>query len=291
MTADTARASDAIPSFIKAMEAAGLKPMEPVATLLGSGNLVRFRAEGDKPGRRNAWAVLHLDGVPAGAFGSYRLGVQQRWCSGVVGALSEEERRERAAAVRKAQAAREAEIAAGQQRAAAEAERIVAAAAPARPDHPYLARKGITGEALHQLGNRLIVPMRDHAGRLWNVQRIGPDGTKLFLKGGRTDGLFWHCGTPDAVACIGEGMATMAVVRRATGHAVVAAFGWKNLAPVVRLIAAAWPSLDLIVCADDDAHLIDHPTIKRNLGLEAARAAAVAVGARLAVPPRSDDHE
>jgi putative DNA primase/helicase len=101
----------------------------------------------------------------------------------------------------------------------------------------------------------------------------------------------WRVGEPDGVICIGEGAGTMAAVRRATGHAVVAAFSAKNLEPVARAIAARWSECDLVICADDDAHLVDHPTIKRNLGLDAAYAAALAVGGRIAMPPRGDLHD
>lgn len=97
-------------------------------------------------------------------------------------------------------------------------------------------------------------------------------------------------GDPDGLVCIGEGVGTMAAVRRATGHAIVAAFSAKNLAPVARAIASRWAGCDLVICADDDAHLVDHPTIKRNIGLEAAHAAALAVGGRVAVPPRGTHH-
>jgi putative DNA primase/helicase len=39
-----------------------------------------------------------------------------------------------------------------------------------------------------------------------------------------------------------------------------------------------------VICADDDAHLVEHPRIRKNLGIEYAKAAALAVGGRLAVP-------
>ena len=58
-----------VADFIASMEAAGVRPVEPIAQNLAAGRLIRFRADGDKPGRRNGWAVLHLDGTPTGAFG------------------------------------------------------------------------------------------------------------------------------------------------------------------------------------------------------------------------------
>jgi putative DNA primase/helicase len=175
-------------------------------------------------------------------------------------------------ASREAQARRDAQKQAAWQSTAATASNWWAGAGRVQPDHRYIDRKDMTGEGLRQRGNLVLIPMRDIDGTLWNLQRIAPDGTKLFLKGGRTDGLMWLCGQPDAVICIGEGVS----------------LSEKNLLPVARAVAGQWPDLDFIICADDDAHLVDHPTIARNLGIDAARAAALAIGGRLALPPRGE---
>ena len=55
-----------------AMAMAGLSPSGTL-DLRPDGRLVRFRLEGDKPGSRNGWAVLHDGPVPSGAFGSWRI--------------------------------------------------------------------------------------------------------------------------------------------------------------------------------------------------------------------------
>src|SRR3546814_13548795 len=44
-----------------------------------SGELIRFRCDGDGHGRQNGWAILYLDQRPAGAFGNYRLGISRKW--------------------------------------------------------------------------------------------------------------------------------------------------------------------------------------------------------------------
>ncbi len=134
--------------------------------------------------------------------------------------------------------------------------------------------------------------MWDADGQLWNLQRIAADGGKFFLKGGRTSGLMFLCpaicGTiADApkVVCLGEGVATMATVRRATGLPICASFSGENLEPVARELRGRWPGVDLVGCGDDDAHLVEHPRIKKNLGLVYATQAAAAVGGRLVMPP------
>jgi putative DNA primase/helicase len=269
-------------NFVAAMEAAGIQPLEPLTDRLSGGDLVRFRSSGDKPGRQNAWAVLHLDGIPAGAFGSYRLGIEHRWRSESSAGVSCETDHEQA---KQRQAERQTQRAAMQQerwrQAAAEAEDIWRSADVVIGDHPYAVRKGLDGEALRRLRGDLIAPMRDIDGHLLNVQRIGSDGQKRFLSGGLTAGLFWLSGRPNGVICIGEGVATMVAVRVATKYAVAAALSAKNVEPVARQIRARCPALDIIVCADDDAHHSE------NLGINVARAAASAVSGRVALPPRS----
>lgn len=279
---------DAIAAFISAMEAAGVHPSEPIADRLGS-DLIRFACEGDGSGKRNGWAVLHLDERPAGAFGNYRLQVSETWRSGAVTRLSPAERRERAERYRAEKERRQAARLHEQMEVAARCRARWDRSRNADPQHPYLMRKRVSGEGLRQDGNRLLVPMFDAEGALWNLQAIAPDGSKRFATGGRQAGLFCLIGDPGSVLLVGEGFATCAAARRATGYAVAVAFSAANLSATAQAMALAYPDADLVILADDDAHLVDHPTIKKNVGLEAARAAALAVGGRLAIPPRKDD--
>jgi len=281
------RPEEAIAAFISAMEAAGLEPSEPIGARLGNGDLVRFCVKGDRAGKANAWAVLHLDhGRPAGAFGSWKLGVSEKWRAEGVEPLSPAERRERAARHRVEKERREVERRSLQLKVAARCQASWDTFGPADPKHPYLVAKGISGEGARQGGNWLRIPMKDAAGVLWNVQRIAPDGLKLFEKGGRQEGLFCIIGEIGETVVIGEGFGTMSVVRRATGLPVVAAFTAGNLMTTALAIRAAHPQADIVLAADDDAHLVDHPKIKKNLGMIAAIDAANAVGGRVAMPPK-----
>lgn len=280
---------DTVAAFLSAMEAAGMRPAEPIADRLGS-DLIRFACDGDGKGKRNGWAILHMDATPAGAFGNYRLQISERWRAGTVERLTPKERRERAARYRAEKVKRDAAKLAEQGEAAEQCRVRWANAKSADPSHPYLDRKRVSGEGLLQEGNRLLVPMFDAGGVLWNLQAIAPDGSKRFAKGGRQAGLFCLIGQPDAVVMVGEGFATCAAARRATGHAVAVGFSAKNLTATALAMQAAYPDCDLVILADDDAHLIDHPTIKANVGLEAARAAAQAVGGRVALPVREDSN-
>ena len=276
-------ASDAIHDFLRAMESDGIKPVDPIAGRLASGDLIRFRCEGDGKGRLNGWAILYLDERPAGAFGNYRLGIDRKWKLGAdYEPLSREEREALKREWEEAKQKRAEERAQNEAEAAREASEIWAAAPVVSHLHPYVTKKGLDREPLRQQGDKLLIPMFDGAGKLWNLQRIAPDGSKRFLRGGRTDGLFCIIGSftrRGETACIGEGYATMSAVHKASGYPCIVAFSAKNLPAVARLWNDARPDLNFIVCADDDS---DNPN--GNVGLKAAQAAAEAIGARLARP-------
>lgn len=275
-------AHEAIVDFIRHMECEGVKPIEPIAQRLTSGELIRFRCEGDGPGRLNSWAILYLDEHPAGAFGNYRLGISRKWkSSDDARALSPEERlalrREWAEAKQKRLEERQR----SENEAALDALEMWQKAGPASADHGYVAKKRLDPAPLRQLDGRLLIPMVDAAGKLWNLQRIKADGEKRFLTGGRTDGLFTVIGEftrRGETCCIGEGYATMAAVHRASGYPCIASFSAKNMAAVARLWNAARPDLNFIICADDDSHL------GSNVGIKAAQAVAEEIGAKIALP-------
>ena len=185
------------------------------------------------------------------------------------------------AAIKRAEAERERERAKAHADAAEVARKTLAQAMPADPGHEYLVRKRIASERLWQgvdayrCAGALLVPMQDTEGAIWNVQSIVPtrDKAKLYLRGGRTKGLFWWAGKAVDCLVIGEGVATVAAVRRATGLPVIAAMTADNVPTIARLIHARRPELHLIIATDDDAK-----------GVAAARRAAAETGAALALP-------
>lgn len=278
-------AADAINDFIAAMACEGIRPVEPIAHRLTSGELIRFRCDGDGRGRLNGWAILFLDERPAGRFGNYRLGIDRKWKAGDDNALSPHERARLRKEWAEAKQRKLEERERSENEAAIEAAEMWKHADPASADHAYILAKGLDPSPLRQSGEKLLIPMFDANGKLWNVQRIAPDGSKRFLRGGRTSGLFCLIGydvRDPTTFCIGEGYSTMAAVHRASGHPCIVAFSASNLGPVARLWAAARPDLRFTICADDDSHL------ERNIGLETAEAVAREIGARLAVPRVSE---
>ena len=278
--------SEHVSAFMAAMAGAGIEPIEPITGALASGNLVRFQAKGDGKGRKNGWAMLHLNGTPAGAFGHWRMGIRSTWsASGNGEALSLQERRRLAANIRAIESERQWQLTEQHRKAATLAVEVWNAASRADPAHPYLVRKRLDPIGVRQSGSELLVPMLDSGWRLWNLQRIRPDGFKLFGKGARTAGLFWHHGAnlsdgraSTSPIVIAEGYATAAAIHRATEYGVAAAMSARNMGTVAIALRRSYPERSLILAADDDCHLPD------DIGLEAARKAAESIGALLAVP-------
>lgn len=125
---------------------------------------------------------------------------------------------------------------------------------------PYLARKGVQAHGVRFAPDGCaLVPLRDAAGALWNLQRIVPerraDGPeKLFLTGGRKSGLWHWCGDPTGapVLLLAEGYATAASLYQATGRPVAVAFDAGNLAHVAKALRQQYRSALIVLCGDDD---------------------------------------
>jgi len=194
------------------------------------------------------------------------------------------EEKARRVAEREARMAAEAEQAQRDREAAAERAAQMWAKASEPSGHPYLQRKQIQAEGAKTLADELLIPLRHGPGALVGLQRIKPDGTKLFLKGTPISGAYTVLGRPtkQGPVLICEGWATACSLRMATNHCVVVAFNAGNLEPVAVKIRAALPDALLILAGDDDFKT------KGNPGATHARAAALAVGALLALPVWQD---
>lgn len=265
----------AITAFLHVMAAAGMRPVEPIMDRLARGELVRFRAEGDKPGKRNGWAKVYLDERPAGVFGHWRTGERGTWSAGA-SALSRADRRALSARFARERADRAAREHAGHVAAQARALALWEAATPATV-HPYASAKGLALDGLRVAGGNLLVPMRDLAtGALWNVQRIPPEprGTKRFSADARVSGTCWGRGAPGATLALAEGMATAAALHAATKACSVAAMTAGNLLAVALAMRRRWPEAAIIVGADMDP-----------AGKAKATEAARAISGRVARPP------
>ncbi|MFO1315396.1 MAG: DUF3987 domain-containing protein [Burkholderiales bacterium] len=285
-------AAEVLAQFRAALIARDIVPPD---LIIADGQLHRCNAAGAH-GRGDAAYLLHLDGLPAGGMENWRDGLGwQTWRLDIGRTLSAVEREALRLRTQAASVERREEAAQRHERARQRAARIWAAARPAPPDHPYLARKGVQGHGLRVYRGALVAPARDAAGVLHGLQFIGASGAKRFLKGARVQSLHClvgeHgddvCAEPSAAAsdvvCVVEGFATGASVHEATGHAVAVAFHAGNLAAVARAIRERHPQANVVVCADDDRDTPGNP------GLTHARQAALAVGGLLAIPDFGPD--
>jgi len=150
--------------------------------------------------------------------------------------------------------------------------------------HPYLTRKGIEPNGTRLYKNSLVIPVRI-GGVIHSLQFISEDGSKRFLAGGRKAGCYYSIGKmEDARAlCIGEGFATAATIRQASGYPTVAAFDAGNLLSVAKTMRERFPNWVLFICADDDHHT------KGNPGIRKAQEAAMAVNGVLVIPDFGDN--
>jgi hypothetical protein len=155
------------------------------------------------------------------------------WRADIGRKLTPQEIAEHWARVEAIQRKREAEDAKRKAQARRKAAEMWNAAEPAPADHPYLTRKGIKPHGARVQKGFLTVPLYD-GDELYNLQFIGADGGKRFLKGGRVDGCCYIFGKPTGTLCLAEGFATAASIHECTGHPVAIAFGSGNLPPVAR---------------------------------------------------------
>ncbi len=267
-------------TMLQAMLLADLAPAKALE-LVPDGKLRRYRVEGDKAGSTNGWFWLRSgDAFPGlfGMFGSWKTDECHTWRQAGEKPPTPEER----AALRKhlqaAQAARVIEQDRVHGEARAKAERLWRMARPATNTHPYLERKRINAIGIRRLRDMLLIPARDAAGVLHTLQFIGADGAKRFLTGGRIAGCYFAMGRPADSLLLCEGYATGATLHQATGCAVAVAFNCGNLPAVARALRAKFPTLRIVVCADNDARTPGNP------GTTRAQEAARAVGGFVAVP-------
>lgn len=246
--------------------------------IVADGRLHRCHVEGDRPGRKNGWYVLHLHPYPAGAFGAWNRPDRYTWKAVLPKRLSGGERIMRVKARAEASANVAAQIEANQAKARARAEYIWNHAVPTGGTHPYLLKKQTKPYGAREYKGSLVLPMRDVDGVLHNLQFITASGEKFFLKGGHVVASSFCLGSLGQRVYVAEGFATGASIHQATGDAVLIAFNAGNLKPVAEAFRKKHPQVELVIAADDDRWT------EENTGLAKGREAARAVNGRIAVP-------
>ena len=259
--------------FSEAIAAAGLTAPDYINA---DGAIHRF-ATGGRRGDDSGWYMLHLDGTAAGAFGCWRTGLQSTWCAKSDHAMTAAELNAHRQRIKAMQAQREADTLATQHQASKTAAALWSQA-DAATAHDYLSRKDVQPHGLKAFADKLLIPLRDTAGKLHSLQTITAEGDKRFHPGGRVKGCYHSIGKPSGVLVVCEGYATGASIHEATGQAVAVAFNAGNLQAVALALRAKYADLKIIVAADDDHQTDGNP------GMAKATAAALAVGGLVAVP-------
>ena len=291
--------------FQVAAEAHGLR--FPDGPPEADGTLHRVPAGADKDGKRAGWYVLR-DG-PAGlvgAFGSWRDGQTVGWGERKGHRMAPEELAELRSQAEVDRRVRDAAKAAKAEAVADDVNALLGGP-DVRVFHrgdrvrleeegpwglDYLVAKGFdyapSTVYLHTPTGRLLLPIRNAAMRVVNLQRVwwSEEGrgswVKGFLPGGQVKGGWMVVpgvgNLGDGPIAIAEGYATAATMAQASGLWTLVALNAGNLVDAAAQAREVWPRAELVVVADDDWATEGNP------GLTKATQAANLVGARVVVP-------
>lgn len=270
--------SDHIAKFLDAMRAAGCGPESP--GIIADDKWHSIQLEGDPRHKKAGYYRLKVEGDWAvGNFGNRREGVTHDWHSKSDRKWTDEEKQAWKDRIDADKIQRQKELEQQYADAAAEAKTRWDEAKPV-DTHPYLDKKGVTVSGLRAHESELLIPMW-FDGKLSNLQSITDDGDKLYMKGARKQGAYFPITTASDskdVLLIGEGLATCASLRMATGLPVVVAFDAGNLEPVARVIREKYPEARIVICADNDAFTVNQKGEPSNTGIIKGQQAAKAVG-------------
>jgi putative DNA primase/helicase len=219
------------------------KELADPGELVADGEWRQFQTPGDlvseKQGRKAGTVMLSSDSL-SGAFGSRRPGecaIRQ-----VTFGLPASQRPTPEQTAANESAARQ-KRQDNEQDAADRAGKVWTACSPVPADNAYFQARGVAEVAgvaadvcrIHPNGT-VIVAMKDGAGRLANIERIKPDGTKAALAGGRTAGLgVWVPARPTTGDWyVTEGLAKALAVNTATGAPTLCCFSANNMSSAIQ---------------------------------------------------------
>lgn len=267
--------------FEDAMIQAGLDAPDDI---IGDGRIHRFRTESAK-GRsdKSGWYVLYSTGVPAGRFGCFRQGFDEKFVADMGREISQEERMAHIRLMEQAKKARDEEKAKAYDSAAKVVSEIWDGLSPANGDHPYLKNKGVGAHGVRVTGDgRLALPLYNTEGTLNSLQYIDSNGGKQFHPGGKASDSFWILGDPsNAKVCyVAEGFATAATIYQETGFACFISFSAGSLMATCRAAVDFSGSHKVVVVGDNDTS---------GTGQRKATEAGQALGIEVIIPPQEGD--
>ena len=241
--------------------------------IIADGEIHRFKGPEDRGTKKSAWYLMFGDSPQAGMVGDWKTDFSSTWSLKSEAEMDYAETQRYRERIDRAKAKREHEAEAKHAKARIEAQKAWSEALPLS-DHPYLSTKKIRsyGAKLHH-GN-IIWPLMDYQGVVHSYQTIAPDGEKRFLQGGKKKGCFYTIPGGNITA-ICEGYSTGCSIAESTGWTVVVAVDAGNLPTVAEIWRKNNPTMEIIVCGDNDAN---------GKGQDSANKAAQAISATVKTP-------
>ena len=231
---------------IQLMNAMLKADLDPPEHLYLDGKIYRFGP------KNSCWYVAFGDGVPAGRFGDWKLGLDVTWRAEVDRDLTDIDRMALSQRLTESRKLRDEEKAKRQQVASFAVDQIWAECIEASRDHPYLMAKGIEAHGTKVTGDgRIVVPIYDQFGDVASLQYITGEGEKKFHPGAKTGGCFWALGKPTRTIYICEGFATAATVYEATKTFTYVAFNAANIPSTVQFARSNHKG-KIVIIADND---------------------------------------
>ena len=256
--------------FLYSAEFGALAPAENINLVLDK--KTRYKTQGDKGSKTSGIYMIHSDGCPAGYAINYKIsGEAFNWRFDFEKLKGDKkynkfydisqtpEFKAEAERVKREHEAREAkEKAEALEKAKKE---FASAVKLINPELEYLKRKKVKifGELKSDAKGNIILPLKNIKGEFMSLQRIAPDGGKLFATDAVTAGAFFNIDLDkaknnlDKPILICEGYATGATLYELTGCPVVCAMNCYNLARVSEAIRKKFKSHKIIIMADNDA--------------------------------------
>ena len=145
-------------------------PAPPANAQSTSGKWVRY-------GKRNRYWFMQQDGVVL--FGDWTTGERHHWFENNNKPMSSKQKADQKAKVAQLIKAQKEEETRLHEEVAARCEKLWGEM-PATGNSSYLQRKKVEAYGLRYHNNRLVIPLRDVTGKLWSLQYISNNGSKLF---------------------------------------------------------------------------------------------------------------
>lgn len=221
--------------------------------------------------KKSCWYVAHLHPVPVCVYGDWKQGITNKYVPNAASSLKPTDSMQVCKKIKAMEMKRLSDRERQYQESRFKAQDLWDGAKPAMFNE-YLRRKQVLPLDIRvDTQNNLLVPVTD-GEVIHSLQFIQPDGTKRFLKGGKTKGMFHQIKPvmePEKLL-ICEGFATCATLYMETKLPVIVAFSARNLVPVAKAIRRQYPMAVILICGDNDHATKGNPG--KRLAIEAARA-------------------